>query len=133
MLSLYATLAWQPPHPSPDCTMHPDLQLHLAIPTDLLLHLWSHLSTRQASLAALDLSHGGASDTGVSGAALQLWAFGAPRTGDQAFADAVSAAVPTRWRVMWRADDVADLPPAWLGYRHWEPAVWYTAPVRGWQ
>uniref|UniRef100_A0A7E4UPD6 Lipase_3 domain-containing protein n=1 Tax=Panagrellus redivivus TaxID=6233 RepID=A0A7E4UPD6_PANRE len=58
--------------------------------------------------------------------AILLVAFGQPRTGNQAYADAIDRLVPNTWRVVHRGDLVTQLPPkGFKGYWHHGTEVWY--------
>lgn len=59
-----------------------------------------------------------------AGHAIDIYTFGAPRSGNGAFADFISAQPGNEFRVTHRDDPVPRLPPIFLGYRHTSPEYW---------
>jgi hypothetical protein len=60
----------------------------------------------------------------VDGYAVDLFTYGSPRVGNEAFANFVSAQAGLEWRITHGDDPVPRLPPIIFGYRHTTPEYW---------
>lgn len=60
----------------------------------------------------------------ADGNAVDLYTYGSPRVGNEAFANFVSAQAGAEWRVTHGDDPVPRLPPIIFGYRHTTPEYW---------
>ena len=71
-----------------------------------------------AALCAVDLQYNFGQKIAV-----EVYTFGAPRVGNDAFSDSYNQRVPDTWRVVHGWDAVVGLPVPWQGYRHVEKLV----------
>lgn len=71
-----------------------------------------------ATLCAVDLQYNFGQKV-----AIEVYTFGSPRAGNDAFSDSYNRRVPGTWRVVNGWDAVAGLPAPWQGYRHVEEIV----------
>lgn len=66
-----------------------------------------------ATLCAVDLQYNFGQNISI-----EVYTFGSPRVGNDAFADSYNRRVPDTWRVINGWDTVVGLPVPWQGYRH---------------
>ena len=71
-----------------------------------------------AKLCAVDLQYNFGKNISI-----EVYTFGAPRTGNKAFTESYNKRVPDTWRIINGWDAVAGLPAPWQGYRHVEEVV----------
>ena len=71
-----------------------------------------------AALCAVDLQYNFGQKI-----AIEVYTFGAPRVGNDAFCESYNQRVPDTWRVVHGWDTVTGLPAPWQGYRHVEKIV----------
>ncbi len=71
-----------------------------------------------AALCAVDLQYNFGQKI-----AIDVYTFGAPRVGNDAFSDSYNRRIPNTWRVVNGWDAVTGLPAPWQGYRHVEETV----------
>jgi hypothetical protein len=65
----------------------------------------------------------------AAGLTCDLWTFGAPRVGNGAFADFVTAQPGLENRATDQDDPVPRLPPLFAGFRHTSPEYWFTKDI----
>lgn len=65
-----------------------------------------------------------AANARAEGYAIDLYTYGSPRVGNEAFASFVTAQAGSEYRVTHTADPIARLPPLFLGYSHVSPEYW---------
>lgn len=76
-----------------------------------------------AKLCAVDLQYNLGSEISV-----EVYTFGGPRIGNQAFAESYARRVPKTWRFVNGNDVVCGLPRRWQGYRHVEQRIRFSVP-----
>ncbi|KAL2151865.1 hypothetical protein VTH82DRAFT_5049 [Thermothelomyces myriococcoides] len=60
----------------------------------------------------------------AAGYAADLYTYGSPRVGNEAFVDFVTKQAGAEYRITHADDPVPRLPPIWLNYRHTSPEYW---------
>ena len=82
------------------------------------------LGSALTTIAALDLH-------AIFGKVDQLYTYGEPRVGNEAFASFVTASIPERYRVIHYADIVPHVPPQLpVPYAHFANEIWYDEAVK---
>lgn len=77
------------------------------------------LGSALATIAALDIHN-------LFGHVDQLYTYGEPRVGNEAFASYITSSLPERWRVIHYADIVPHVPPQLpIPYAHFAYEIWY--------